>query len=354
MTRVLLALVVCGSGLMARAADQSSGPASAMAILRVNCLSCHNDEKHKGGLRLTTREQALKGGEDGPVLVPGKADDSLLAKLILPDADPHMPPKKQLAEKDIATLRKWIASGARWDAKVLAENPMDARPVRLGAMPASYQPVLALALSPDEKRLAVGRANHVDIHDLTQTNRPVIARLEGQRDAVQSLAWSPEGHWLAAGGFRRVLLWDAQTLEQRHDLTNNLAGRVTALAFTPDDASLVASDGGPGGGGVVHLFSVSDGKSTAHWPAHGDSIYALRLSPDGKLLATAGADKHVKLWDLETSKEIAKLEAHLGHVLALAFNRDGSMLASAGADKTLNIWDTKTRKQEIGINKRSE
>ncbi|HEY2951590.1 MAG TPA: DUF1549 domain-containing protein, partial [Verrucomicrobiae bacterium] len=50
-------------------------------------------------------------------------------------------------------------------------------------------------------------------------------------------------------------------------------------------------------------------------------------------------------------KETAKLEAHLGHVFALAFNHDGSMLASAGTDKTLNIWDTKTRKQEIVLNK---
>src|SRR5205823_11292954 len=134
----------------------------AMSVLRVNCLSCHNDEKKKGGLRLTTRENALKGSDNGPVLVPRKADKSLLAKVILPDSDPHMPPKKQLSEKDIATLRNWIAEGAKWDAKVLAENP-PTKPIQLAALPASYQPVLALALSPDEKRLAVGRANHIYI-----------------------------------------------------------------------------------------------------------------------------------------------------------------------------------------------
>src|SRR5260221_11539442 len=69
-------------------------PAEAMRVLRANCLSCHNDEKKKGGLRLTTRENALKGGEDGPVLAPGKVTDSLLARVILPESDPHMPPKK--------------------------------------------------------------------------------------------------------------------------------------------------------------------------------------------------------------------------------------------------------------------
>src|SRR5438046_1506963 len=49
-------------------ADRSAG--RAMSVLRVNCLSCHNEEKKKGGLRLTTRENALKGSDNGPVLVP--------------------------------------------------------------------------------------------------------------------------------------------------------------------------------------------------------------------------------------------------------------------------------------------
>src|SRR2546422_10985650 len=122
--------------------DRAAAPA--MKILRVNCLSCHNDEKKKGGLRLTTRENALKGGDDGPVLLPGKVERSLLAKVILPDSDPHMPPKKQLSAKNIATLSNWIADGAKWDAKTLAENA-SSKPARLVAMPPSYQPVLALA-----------------------------------------------------------------------------------------------------------------------------------------------------------------------------------------------------------------
>src|SRR5438132_13746266 len=91
-------------------------PAEAMRILRANCLSCHNDEKKKGGLHLTTRENALKGGENGPVIAPRQLRKSLLAKVILPNSDPHMPPKKQLSEKDIATLQRWITAGAMWEA----------------------------------------------------------------------------------------------------------------------------------------------------------------------------------------------------------------------------------------------
>lgn len=321
-----------------------------MSVLRVNCLSCHNDEKKKGGLRLTTRANALKGGDNGPALVPRNVDKSFLAKVILPDSDPHMPPKKQLSEKDIATLHRWIAAGAKWDAKALAANPADTQPVQLGALPDSYQPVLALALSPDEKRLAVARANYIFIHDLGQTHYPVVAQLDGHRDAVQSLAWSKDGKWLAAGSFRRLVQWDATTLKLQLEITNNLVGRITALQFTSDNVTLVAADGEPTKSGRIHLLAVTDGKSQVTWPAHKDSIYALCLSPDGQRLATAGADRIIRLWDLTTQKETGKLEAHSGHVLALAFNPDGTMLASGSADKVLNFWATKKWNQVITLN----
>jgi WD40 repeat protein len=352
----LVSLILACSLPSSRAVEKSSAstkadgsPARAMSVLRVNCLSCHNDEKKKGGLRLTTRENALKGSDNGPVLVPRKADKSLLAKAILPDSDPHMPPKKQLSEKDIATLRKWIDAGAKWDARALAENPSD-KPIRFAAMPGSYQPVLALALSPDGKRLAVARANRIYLHDLTQTNYPVAGQLEGHRDAVQSVAWSRDGQRLAAGSFRRIVLWDAPTLKQQLEITNNFVGRITALQFTSNGVTLVASDGVPTKSGIVHLLSAADGKSQSTWPAHKDSIYALCLSPDGKRLATGGADKVIRLWDLATQKETGKLEAHTGYVLALAFNPDGTMLVSGSADKVLNFWDTTNWNQAITLN----
>ncbi len=340
------------------AAEQSSGrrksdgsASVAMSILRLNCLSCHNEEKKKGGLQLTSRENALKGSDNGPVLVPRQADKSLLMKVLLPDSDPHMPPKKQLPEKDLTALRRWINAGATWDAKALAESSSDTKPIQLGTLPGSYHPVLALALAPDEKRLAVARANCVYVYDLSQTNYPIAARLEGSPEAIQSLSWSRDGQRLAAGGFRRIVLWSAPGLTQQMEITNQLAGRITSLQFTSNSTALLASDGIPTRSGVIHLLSI--GAETNHsiaWLAHKDSIYALSLSPEEKRLATAGADKVIKVWDMTTQKEIAKLEAHTGHVLALAFSPDGNMLVSGSADKILNFWDTTNWHQAITLN----
>jgi hypothetical protein len=84
-------------------------------VLANNCYKCHSQqaEKVKGGLMLDTRDSLLRGGENGPVLVAGNPDASLLVKAIrYQDPDLQMPPKKQLAENEIADLAAWIKMGA--------------------------------------------------------------------------------------------------------------------------------------------------------------------------------------------------------------------------------------------------
>ena len=93
-------------------------------LLERSCLRCHGEEKQKAGLRLDSREAALKGGESGPALVPGKPEESLLLKLVRhAEADRKMPPKEKLPDSEIASLEHWIAGGAPWPAPaVLAES----------------------------------------------------------------------------------------------------------------------------------------------------------------------------------------------------------------------------------------
>jgi cytochrome c551/c552 len=83
-----------------------------MTLLSQRCYSCHNSQKKKGGLSFATRAAALKGSEDGAVLVPGDAAHSVMITALAADADPHMPPEKQLGDSQIALLRSWIDSGA--------------------------------------------------------------------------------------------------------------------------------------------------------------------------------------------------------------------------------------------------
>jgi mono/diheme cytochrome c family protein len=77
-------------------------------LFDVNCVKCHGPLEQKSGLELDTADAVLKGGDEGKVINPGKPEESRLYQYLSPKSDPHMPPKKQLGDADIAFVREWI------------------------------------------------------------------------------------------------------------------------------------------------------------------------------------------------------------------------------------------------------
>src|SRR5262245_1030338 len=95
-------------------------------ILEKNCYECHGSEKEKSGLRLDLKGPALKGGDNGALLVPGQSAQSLLIKLVEGTRDDiaRMPHKREpLPAAQIALLRAWIDQGADWpDSASASQN----------------------------------------------------------------------------------------------------------------------------------------------------------------------------------------------------------------------------------------
>ncbi len=91
-------------------------------VLVARCFECHSDksDKPKGGLRLDSRTTALKGGDTGPAIVPGKPKDSLLVDAINYGELYQMPPKSKLPAEEIAALTKWVEMGAPWPDDAVA------------------------------------------------------------------------------------------------------------------------------------------------------------------------------------------------------------------------------------------
>ncbi len=317
-----------------------------MRVLRAQCFACHNDEKHRGGLNLTSRESLLKGGDGGKAVVPHKTEQSLLLSMLGPDSEPHMPPKRQLATNEIESLRRWIAGGARWDAVTLARLAAP-REVSLEPIPATYIPVLALAANPDARRVAFGRGGELIVQDVAATNPPVLGHIHTQGDAVRALSWSADGRWIASGGFRELTVWEASSLQPLWSVRSNLTGRVTSLKFSPHGGALFVAEGNPGDKGWVRVFAAESGQVLGAWVGHADSIFDMAISGDGGVLATAGGDKLVKTWELVSRKEIARYEGHVGAVMGVAFNPTSSEMVSVGADKQLKLWDTKTHEAVV-------
>jgi len=107
---IIALLAVCkpcpAAGLDARTAWSSR----IQPLFDVQCVKCHGPIEQKGGLELDTPEAVLKGGDEGQVVVPGDPDRSRLYLNLAPEADPHMPPKKQLSDAERQAVREWITA----------------------------------------------------------------------------------------------------------------------------------------------------------------------------------------------------------------------------------------------------
>ncbi|MEO0445236.1 MAG: c-type cytochrome domain-containing protein, partial [Verrucomicrobiota bacterium] len=104
-------------------AEETSAYESLVApVLEAKCVACHGEEKQKGKLRMDSYAALLEGGSEGPSLVPGSLDDSLMIfRIDLPmDDDEHMPPdsKEQLTKEEIAMLQAWVSKGGTEEMKV--------------------------------------------------------------------------------------------------------------------------------------------------------------------------------------------------------------------------------------------
>jgi WD40 repeat protein/energy-coupling factor transporter ATP-binding protein EcfA2 len=209
-----------------------------------------------------------------------------------------------------------------------------------------YFSVDALCISPDGRWLASGGFdNTVRLWDLTAADpsaTPVVLR--GHEGGVYTLAISPDGRWLASGsGDSTVRLWDLSAADPSaaQVVLRGHKRYVISLAISSDGRWLASGSAD----NTVHLWDLT-ASSTANAPVmlqgHEGYITTLVISPDGRWLASGSDDSTVRLWDLTASDPAAALvvlRGHEGFVKVLAISPDGRWLASGSSDSTVRLWD---------------
>jgi eukaryotic-like serine/threonine-protein kinase len=201
---------------------------------------------------------------------------------------------------------------------------------QLATLSGHEQTVTCTAFSPDGKRLATGsldgtvRIWNVSAHENTATLRVTSNK-------VWSVGFTPDGKWLMTGSSESVEFWDVDSWQVR----TNFPGQVGVLSKT--GTFLATGESKPyyyEPAGAVTLWNWRTGQLLRRFKPLG---HALALSSDGRLLALAGADLSITVWDTASGNLIR--EWPMNHpVWSLAFSPDDRELVSAGWSREVLIW----------------
>jgi WD40 repeat protein len=154
---------------------------------------------------------------------------------------------------------------------------------------------------------------------------------------ITALAAAPDGSGWLRGSQAGVVFRSSRDGRERAIPAS--LDHVIALAFSPDGSTLAIAGGSPAESGAVELRSWPSGGLLGRLEGHADTVHDVIWLDGGKALATAGADRVVRIWDAGTRREVAALEGHAGTVLALAASPDGKWLCSGAADGTIRVWE---------------
>ncbi|MGI8502529.1 MAG: AAA-like domain-containing protein [Hassallia sp.] len=165
--------------------------------------------------------------------------------------------------------------------------------------------------------------------------------LEGHKDVVRSVVYSPDGKTLAsASDDSSIKLWNIATGKKIATLTGHKDG-VNSATYSPDGKTLVSTSVDK----TIKLWNVATGKEISTLTGHKDVVNSVAYSPDGKTLASAGVGNSIKLWNIDTGKEISTLTGHRYTPKDLVFSPDGKTLASASDDSSIKLWNVGTKKE---------
>jgi WD40 repeat protein len=270
-------------------------------IFQQHCQGCHQPAKDQGGFVMTDLASLLKpGNSNQPGIVPGQFAKSLVFTQITSQGGkpPAMPKGKDpLIDHDVNLIRRWIEQGAKDDTPSTTKLVVDAE------------------------------------HPPSYVHPPVIT----------SLSYSPDGQLLAVSGYHEVLLHKADGSGLAGRLVG-LSERVQSVAFSPDGKWLAVAAGDPCRFGELQVWNIKNKRLKFSYPVTFDTIYGVSWSPDGTKIAFGCADKTLRAVEAESAKQVLYQGAHTDWVLDTVFSSDGLHLVSVSRDMSMKLTEVATQR----------
>ncbi len=372
MTRPLAVLFVVLAAVGSARADgaKPTFDEDVAPVLRQHCAACHNNDKQRGGLNLSTFAVTMEGGSSGVVVTAGDADKSRLFTMTAHKEEPVMPPSKtKIPDAQLDILKKWVEQGARENAgskiavavkpkvdlglKAVTRGKPDGPPPMPLAGKLSLDPVvrtrragavLALAASPWAPLVAVGGQKqvllyHADTGDLVG----VLPFEHGQINAVK---FSRNAKFVLAAGGRggasgKAVLYAVDTGAKVAEVGSAETDAILAADLSADQTLIAVGTTSR----LVRVYQVSDGAVLSTVKKHTDWVTAVEFSPDGVLLATGDRAGGGFVWESATAREFHVLRGHTAQITDVSWRADSNLLATAGLDGTARVWEMENGRQ---------
>jgi WD40 repeat protein len=203
-------------------------------------------------------------------------------------------------------------------------------------------PITTLVFNHDATLLASGGDDGTirvwDVEAQEPIGRPFIyeARLSGNPERVEAVAFSPDGSLLAAAGREAITIWDVANGQRVGDPIEGSTINVSAMAFSPDGRVLATAEIL---GGEVRVWDADSrqpaGKSLL---VPDETVDVIAFNATGSQLATGSTSGSTRIWDLATGSILADLGSTSASVLAVAYSADGGWLTAVDAEGIVSRW----------------
>jgi WD40 repeat protein len=194
--------------------------------------------------------------------------------------------------------------------------------------------VHCVAFSADGRKLATGD----DTGELTLwdvASHQLLNHKQACKCRLDAVAFSPDGHWLAAGCAGAIELWPAPFTFTQKPVSLPKGQEIFALAFSPQSTTVAAGRAD----GSAEIWNIASWSRQLVLAKHKGEVNAIAFSTDGRYLATGSWDNTVRLWNAATGMPIGQpFIGHTNRVTSVAFSPDGLRLVSSGGNE-FKVWE---------------